>query len=204
MRFYGQVHPIASEYEHFPVPLRAIHPLESEKIAAGWQALKDPANVRKFGKKEAVHPNAVCYYHPPFLAHIFTALGEYIRQFLDFDIVETYYYARLYGTGDQLKLHTDRGECFVSVSLCFGYEFSPMFPEGSSWPIGALEDVGSGPEKETIFPLQPGDGILYPGCSAPHWRDMFLGNHCGQAFFHWVPRKDDVFAPFYGDPEHRK
>lgn len=204
MRFYGQLHPIASEYGRFPVPLRAIRPFGADEIEAGWQALKDPANVRRFGQKEKAHPNAVCYYHPPFLADTFARLGEHIRQFLDFDIVETYYYARLYGTGDELGLHTDRGECFVSVSLCFGYDFSPMFPKGSPWPIGVLEDVGDGPGKETIFPLQPGDGILYPGCSAPHWRDMFLGAHCGQAFFHWVPKDDDAFASFYGDPAHRR
>ncbi len=201
MRFYGKTHPIAAEYARFPVPLRAIHPIDQATAATAYRQLSDPANIRKLGKKEAAHPNAVCYYRPAFLTDLFTALGEHIRRFLDFDIVETYYYARLYGTGDELKIHTDRGSCFVSVSLCFGYEYSDLFPKGSSWPIGVLEEAGDGPEKAIAFPLQPGEGILYPGCSAPHWRDMFLGAHCGQAFFHWVPKDDTVFGSFYGDPD---
>lgn len=201
MRFYGKTHPIAEEYAHYSVPLRAIRPITAKTAAEAYQALSDPANIRKLGKQEAEYPNAVCYYRPAFLSDVFTALGEHIRQFLDFDIVETYYYARLYGTGDELKIHTDRGSCFVSVSLCFGYEYSALFPEGSAWPIAALPGSDAGPDKAVAFPLQPGEGILYPGCSAPHWRDMFLGTHCGQAFFHWVPKDDAVFGSFYGDPD---
>lgn len=200
MRFYGKLHPIARQYDKYPVPLRAIQPIGAADAAAGYAAFKDPANIRRLGQKEKPYPSAVCYYHPPFLADTFRRLGEHIRQFLDFDIVETYYYARLYGTGDELKLHADRGACFVSVSLCFGYDYSPMFPPGSAWPIGVLEDRGNGPETPVGFPLQPGEGILYPGCSAPHWRDMFLGARCGQAFFHWVPKDDALFGEFYGDP----
>lgn len=201
MRFYGKLHPLAAEYPKFPVPLKAIRPITAKQAAAGYAALKDPKNIQALGQKEQPYPSAVCYYHPPFLAETFKILGEHIRQFLDFDIVETYYYARLYGTGDELKIHADRGACFVSVSLCFGYDYSPMFPEGSAWPIGVLTDTGNGPVDPVAFPLQPGEGILYPGCSAPHWRDMFLGTHCGQAFFHWVPKDDAKFAEFYGDPK---
>lgn len=200
MRYTAQVHPIAAEYRNFPVPLRAIHPVDDAMARAAYAALKDPVNTRKHGQKEAAYPSAVCYYTPPFLRDVYTAVGAHIRQFLPFDLIETYYYARLYGPGDELRIHTDRGGCFVSVSLCFGYDYSPMFPPGSAWPLMALEDLGKGPEKPVSFPLQAGDGILYPGCSAPHWRDMFLGQHCGQAFFHWVPKDDALFGEFYGDP----
>lgn len=203
VRFHGKRHPIAAEYARFPVPLRAIRPVTPAETATAWRALRNPANIRRFGQSEAAYPNAVCYYHPPFLRALFAALGRHIRPLLDFDIVETYYYARLYGTGDQLKLHTDRGACFVSVSLCLGYEFSDLFPEGSAWPIGVLDDEGGSTDRGTpvLFPLQPGEGLLYPGCSAPHWRDVFLGARCGQAFFHWVPKDDSVFSGFYGDPD---
>lgn len=203
MRYAGQIHPIAAEYRNFPVPLRAIHPISEQQAGEVYAALKDPANIRKHGQKEAAYPSAVCYYTPPFLRETYGLLGAHIRQFLPFDIVETYYYSRLYGPGDQLRIHTDRGGCFVSVSLCFGYEYSPMFPAGSAWPLWALADEGKGPEKPVSFAFQPGDGILYPGCSAPHWRDMFLGQRCGQAFFHWVPKDDTVFGEFYGDPNKK-
>jgi hypothetical protein len=200
MRFFGKLHPIARHYADYPVPLRTIRPLGADEAAAAYDALRDPANIAQLGQKEAAYPSAVCYYRPPFLTDIFRAVGDHIRRFLDFDIVETYYYARLYGRGDQLKIHTDRGSCFVSVSLCFGYDYSDMFPAGSAWPIGVLEDHASAAPRETLFQMQPGDGMLYPGCSVPHWRDVFLGPRCGQAFFHWVPADPTRFAEFYGDP----
>ena len=203
MRYTGKIHPISAEYENFPVPLRAIRPIDADMAARAYAALKDPANVRTLGQKEPAYPSAVCYYRPDFLREVYDAVTAHIRQFLNFDLVETYYYARLYGPGDELRIHTDRGSCFVSVSLCFGYEYSPMFPEGSAWPLWALADEGKGPEKPVSFPFQAGDGMLYPGCSAPHWREMFLGQHCGQAFFHWVPKDDRLFAEFYGDPDKR-
>ncbi len=205
MRYPGKLHPVIAHYPRYPVPLRAIRPLGADAVAAGWRALRDPANIRKLGRAEAVHPNAVCYYSPPFLAEAYRALTAEVRALLGYDIVETYYYARLYGTGDELKIHTDRGSCFVSVSLCFGYEYSPMFPEGSAWPIAALADEGEGPGtgRPVSFALQPGEGILYPGCSAPHWRDLFLGARCGQAFFHWVPKDAAAFGAFYGDPDRK-
>jgi hypothetical protein len=201
IRFIGQKHPLISEYANFPVPLRQISPLSAERAALAFAALGDPGNKRKYGQSEPQYPSAVCYYYPPFLTDIFRELGDHISSLLDFELVETYYYARLYGTGDELKIHTDRGSCFVSVSLCFGYDYSPMFPKGSSWPIGVLAETSGGGEEPVEFRLQPGEGILYPGCSAPHWRDMFLGDHCGQAFFHWVPKDDRIFGSFYGDPD---
>lgn len=203
MRFFGKLHPVAQYYADFPVPLRAVRPIGADEAAAAYDALRDSSNIARLGQKEAAYPSAVCYYRPPFLTDIFRAVGEHIRRFLDFDIVETYYYARLYGLGDQLKLHTDRGSCFVSVSLCFGYDYSDMFPQGAAWPIGVLEESEGGEGRPVSFPLQPGEGIIYPGCAAPHWRDMFLGAHCGQAFFHWVPKDDALFAEFYGDPDKR-
>ncbi len=43
--------------------------------------------------------------------------------------------------------------------------------------------------------------MLYPGCSAPHWRNVFLGKHCGQAFFHYAPAVADTFGAYFGDTE---
>lgn len=203
IRFFGKLHPVSAHYGDYPVPLRAIRPLGDDAVAAGYAALKDPANQKRHGAKEAAFPNAVSYYRPPFLRDAFRDIGDYIRGLLPFDIVDTYYYARLYGLGDQLKIHTDRGGCFVSVTLCFGYENSDMFPSGSTWPIGVLEDHATAHPRETWFALQPGDGVLYPGCAVPHWREVFLGPACGQAFFHWVPADPPRFSEFFGDTNKR-
>ena len=199
MRFHGKRPPIAAEYDKYPVPLRRINPLTGAEAAAAYGLLKDSGNVAAYGERDKTYPSAVCYYRAPFLADTAAAVMRHIRPMLDYDIVETYWYARLYGMGDKLVPHVDRGACFVSVSLCFGYDFNTLFPEGSGWAIGALAEDSEDGDREELFELQPGEGILYPGCAAPHWRDVFLGDHCGQAFFHFVPAADETFREYYGD-----
>lgn len=201
MRFYGKRPPIAAEYARYPVPLRRINPLTPAAAAEAYELLKDPGNVAAYGESDKSYPSAVCFYRAPFLSEAAAAVKRHIRAFLDYDIVETYWYARLYGMGDKLPLHVDRGACFVSVSVCFGYDFNSLFSEGARWAIGALAQDGAGGEREELFELGPGEGILYPGCGAPHWRDVFLGEHCGQAFFHYVPAGIAAFEEFIGDAE---
>ncbi|MDH3241012.1 MAG: hypothetical protein OEO83_10125 [Alphaproteobacteria bacterium] len=199
MRFYGPKPPIAEAYTQFPVPIARIDPLSPEDAQRGYESLKDPANIKTYGERDKAYPSAVCYYRAPFLAETAAAVAAHIRPLLPFDIVETYWYARLYGTGDKLGIHVDRGACFVSVSVCFGYDFNDLFPAGSAWALGALNDTAPGEPREIVLDLQPGEGMLYPGCLAPHWRDVFLGELCGQAFFHYVPDDPGVFGEFFHD-----
>lgn len=204
MQFYGQRPPIAAEYAKYPVPIKRIDPLTGAEAAAAYALLKDADNIAAYGERDKAYPSAVCFYGAPFLADCAAAVKRHIRPYLDYEIVETYWYARLYGMGDKLDIHVDRGACFISVSICFGYDFNTLFPDGSAWPIGALGQDGDGAEREVLFALKPGEGMLYPGCSAPHWRDVFLGEHCGQAFFHYVPAVADTFGAYFGDSERGK
>lgn len=199
MRFYGQKAPIAEAYAQFPVPIARISPLSAEEAQREYETLKDPANIESYGERDKAYPSAVCFYRAPFLAETAAAVAAHIRPLLPFDIVETYWYARLYGTGDKLDIHVDRGACFVSVSVCFGYDFNDLFPAGSAWSLGALDDSAADAPREIAFDLQPGEGMLYPGCLTPHWRDVFLGKLCGQAFFHYVPDDPQIFGEFFGD-----
>ncbi len=48
---------------------------------------------------------------------------------------------------------------------------------------------------------QAEERVLYPGCSVPHWRNVFLVEHCGQAFFHYPPAVADTFGAYFGDTE---
>lgn len=203
MRFFGQKPPITAEYARYPVPVERIRPLSAEEARAGLATLKDPANMETYGERDKAYPSAVCYYRAPFLAETAAAVADHIRPKLPFDIVETYWYARLYGTGDKLDIHVDRGACFVSVSVCFGYEFNELFPPGSAWALSALATQSDGSDREIAFDLNPGEGMLYPGCSAPHWRDVFLGALCGQAFFHYVPADAETFGEYFGDQTTR-
>ena len=203
MQFYGKKAPIAAEYANFPVPLALIRPLSAEAAAEAYESLKDAAIIEAFGETDKAYPSGVCFYRAPFLAEVAAAVARHIRPYLEYDIVETYWYARLYGMGDKLDIHVDRGECFVSVSVCFGYDFNELFPDGSTWPLTALTQDPDGSERKVPLNLKPGEGMLYPGCAAPHWRDVFLGERCGQAFFHYVPAEASTFGEFFGDKKTR-
>ena len=204
MGFFGKIPPIAAAYADYPVPLKLISPLSADVAAQSYEALKDPATIETYGENDKSYPSAVCFYRAPFLADCAAAVSRQIRPLLEYDIVETYWYARLYGMGDKLDIHVDRGECFVSVSVCFGYDFNELFPQGSTWPLAALTQAPDGGEREVPFNLKPGEGVLYPGCAAPHWRDVFLGDRCGQAFFHYVPAEASTFGEYFGDKETRE
>ena len=132
MQFYGQRPPIAAEYVKYPVPIRHIDPLTGAEAAAAYELLKDADNIEAYGERDNTYPSAVCFYGAPFLADYAAAVKRHIRPYLDYDIVETYWYARLYGMGDKLDIHVDRGACFISVSICFGYDFNTLFPDGSA------------------------------------------------------------------------
>jgi len=105
----------------------------------------------------------------------------------------TYSYARLYLHGEILKPHLDRPACQYSVTINFG---------GDPWPIyfgklnqGMNFDNGYSLLKEIT--LAPGDGIVYMGEELVHWRNQFEGDHCAQAFLHYI----DENGPHY--PEHK-
>lgn len=199
MNFYGKKPPIAAEYARYPVPLKGIRPFSGEEAAAAYAVLKDQHNIETYGERDRTYPSAVCYYRAPFLAPYAESVRRHIQPSLDYEIVDTYWYARLYGMGDKLDIHVDRGACFVSVSICFGYDYNDLFPAGSAWPLGVQADAPGGGVQDVLFDLEPGQGILYPGCWAPHWREVFLGAHCGQAFFHYVPADAGVFGEYFGD-----
>lgn len=98
-------------------------------------------------------------------------------------LVPTYSYARVYFHGDTMIRHVDRGACELSVSINLG------------------RDGGSGglcfhPGVE--LQMEEGDGAVYLGCEASHWRDRFNGNTLGQIFLHYV-RKGGIYAENYFD-----
>ena len=99
---------------------------------------------------------------------------------LKLELIPTYSFFSLYEKGNELKKHTDREACEITMSLCLGYE-----PNDNKWPIH-LDDKS--------IDLMPGDAVIYRGIDLTHWREPFGGNYQAQAFFHW----NDKNGP-YGD-----
>jgi hypothetical protein len=104
-------------------------------------------------------------------AHMNELIGE--------KLLPTYAYARVYKNGAELKKHTDRPACEISVTVHLGND-------GTQWPICFTKPDGSVIAKE----LLPGDAVVYLGCISEHWREgAFTGQEYGQVFLHYVRSK---------------
>ena len=101
-------------------------------------------------------------------------------------VLPTYCYSRVYYRGSELKRHTDRPACEVSVTLNLGSD--------KEWPIFVKTPTG----EEVSVTLQPGDAMMYYGCNAEHWREVFDGVYCNQVFLHYVKSRGEN-QPFYFD-----
>lgn len=87
-----------------------------------------------------------------------------------FKLYPTYAYWRYYVHGADLKKHTDRPSCEISITACI--------KKYDDWPI-VVED------KE--FELNEGDALLYLGCDQVHWRpSIYKGEGMAQVFLHYI------------------
>ena len=125
------------------------------------------------------------YDHVPFL-ELLVEKANHISNICGERVLPTYCYARVYQQHAVLKRHSDRPACEVSVTCNLGSD--------KEWPIWIVTPNG----EEVSVELGPGDGMVYYGCVAEHWRDMFLGTCCKQVFLHYVKSRGDN-QPFYFD-----
>tara|TARA_Y100001963_G_C6685498_1_gene401983 strand:- start:422 stop:1012 length:591 start_codon:yes stop_codon:yes gene_type:complete len=103
-------------------------------------------------------------------------------------IFPTYNLLRLYTNGNELKKHTDRRACEISVTLHLGGDLE--WPIWIETPNGEFRSVN----------LQTGDIMIYLGCTAPHWRDIYKGEWYCQVFLHYV-RSQGMFSNYFYDLE---
>tara|TARA_R100000951_G_scaffold58866_2_gene49525 strand:+ start:514 stop:1026 length:513 start_codon:yes stop_codon:yes gene_type:complete len=82
----------------------------------------------------------------------------------------TYAYWRYYVFGGNLKQHTDRSACEISVTACIKkYDNWPLIIEGKT------------------IELKEGEGLLYSGCEHKHGRPgIYKGEGIAQVFLHYV------------------
>jgi len=93
------------------------------------------------------------------------------------ELYPTYSYFRIYEAGDILEAHVDREACEISASLCFNYSYDS---KKLSWPL-YIDGVP--------VVLEPGDLVIYNGCTIDHWRERFdagADDWHVQGFFHYV------------------
>ena len=101
-------------------------------------------------------------------------------------LLPTYAYARIYKKDDVLHRHKDRMSCEISTTMNLG---------GDNWPIYLEPDETKGKEVDGKYisentsgikvDLEPGDMLVYSGCTLEHWREKFEGDNCAQVFLHY-------------------
>jgi hypothetical protein len=88
------------------------------------------------------------------------------------ELLPTYAFWRMYTLNADLKKHTDRESCEISVTVMIG-------SDGTKWPI-----YMNGNKIE----LEEGDAVIYLGCELEHWREEFKGDWHAQTFLHYVDK----------------
>ena len=119
------------------------------------------------------------YNHPKF-KDVYYRIKNTIEKVTGDKLYPTYYYDRFYFKGHDLKKHTDRPSCEISVSMHISTNAD------YDWPIYFKQE-----DEVVDLVTKPGDAVLYKGCELEHWREPLRGSrdvYYHQVFFHYVRR----------------
>jgi len=133
-------------------------------------------------------PGSLARSNIPIYKELHYIIRKKIESILDIDLLPTYYYDRFYYVGQQLKRHSDRPACEVSVTL----QISTNRKE--PWPIWFERPDGS----ETYVLMKNGDAVIYKGCEREHWRDPL------QSRYNTLQRKWRSFKKKEDDTYHHQ
>ncbi len=121
------------------------------------------------------------WYNDPLISALLYVKLPIIEKKLNLKLLPTYSYWRYYVFGADLKQHTDRVACEVSITACIKkYDNWPLIIEGKK------------------IELEEGDGLIYAGCKQKHGRPgIYKGEGMAQVFLHYVdqdgPNKDHAY-----------
>ena len=110
------------------------------------------------------------FYGDPIMESLLINKTKIVQDEVGLELLPTYSFWRMYTKFADLKKHTDRESCEISVTAMIGSDSTP-------WPIF----IG---DKE--IELKDGDAVIYLGCDVEHYRKEFQGDWHAQVFFHYV------------------
>jgi hypothetical protein len=97
-----------------------------------------------------------------------------VSDLIEESVVPTYSFCMSYDPESQLIKHLDRPACEISLTVHLDGD--------ANWPISIKKPNGD----VSSFNLNPGDAVIYLGCTAEHWREKFSGTYYNQVFLHYV------------------
>ena len=153
-------------------------------------------------EEDQVEGSLARYWHPQY-RKIHSDIRLIIEKEIGRKLYNTYYYDRFYFPGQELKKHTDRAACEISISVHVSTNIKGYWPFFIKTPYIFADSQECTKVKKLIntgdimaVSLNPGDGVLYKGCERPHWRDKMPGTlemmgegeqlYYHQIFFHYV------------------
>ena len=154
----------------------------------------------QYDKDETQVPGSFSVYNNPRYREIHRLVRRVVQKTLEIELHPTYFYERFYYAGQELKRHSDRPACEISVTL----QISTNLKE--PWDIWFQKPDG----KEVSIKMNSGDAVIYKGCEREHWRLPMKSNYnkltnkfrifkkkeddtyLHQIFFHYV----DAQGPF--------
>lgn len=139
-------------------------------------------------------PLSEAVYGDPYFDEILEKLTAAFSDATGKNLIPTYSYARIYRSGEILKIHKDRPACEISATITLGYC-------NSLWPIYFSLDNNAdlNTDNKPVI-AEVGDVVLYKGTEIYHWRDKFEGDWQCQVFLHYV----DADGPFKNERFDRR
>lgn len=135
------------------------------------------------GDEQIPESESYCNYID-FLELLCNATPE-VSNFIGENVLPTYTYSRVYKRGAELHAHKDRDACEISLTVHLDGD--------KEWPIYIKNPNG----ESVKINLKSGDAMIYLGCEAEHWREMYDGDKYVQVFLHYVrSRGDKAYAYF--------
>lgn len=128
------------------------------------------------------------YYADPLIEIILKECLPVVEEHTGLELEPTYSYSRVYQENEELKSHTDRPSCEVSVTV-------NVACKGDVWPIW-MQYENNDPEK---FILNPGDAVIYKGCETTHWRRKLPEGQINVQFMLHYINKNGAYAEYKFD-----
>ena len=120
------------------------------------------------------------YYADPLLEVMLETVQNKVEEATDLSLIPSYSFSRVYMEGEELKSHTDRPACEISVTV-------NIATVGEISKIYMQNEAG-----EKSYDLNVGDALIYRGCEVVHRREtLSAGMLAVQIMLHYTVDNDE-------------
>jgi len=142
---------------------------EEKNLCYYYSIFKHRTNINSFDNRQSDTQDTF-FYADPLTESLLLNKVSLMEKETGLKLYPTYSFWRMYTKFSDLKKHTDRESCEISVTVHMG-------ADNTKWPI-FMEGTG--------IEMEHGDAVIYLGMELEHWREEFQGDFHAQCFLHYV------------------